>query len=44
MIPLEVKTNKSAIPTTVCGITIGTSIIDSINPFPLKSCLREDVC
>jgi len=39
--PPEVNTSKSAIPLTVCGITIGISIIDSTNPFPKKSCLAR---
>lgn len=33
-IPPDVNTNRRAIPLTVWGITIGTSIIDSITPFP----------
>ena len=40
-IPLEVKTSSKAIPLTVWGITIGTSIIDSINPLKAKSCLAR---
>jgi hypothetical protein len=40
-IPPEVNTSNSAIPLTVCGITMGISIIDSTNPFPKKSCLAK---
>jgi hypothetical protein len=40
-IPPEVNTSRRAIPLTVCGITIGMSIIDSTNPFPKKSCLAS---
>ncbi len=41
IIPVEVKIKRSAIPVTVCGITIGISIIDSIKPLPKKSCLAR---
>lgn len=39
--PPFVKTSRRAIPLTVWGITMGMSIIDSINPFPVKSCLAS---
>lgn len=41
IIPVEVKIKRSAIPVTVCGITIGISIIDSTSPLPKKSCLAR---
>lgn len=41
IIPVCVKIKRRAIPVTVCGITMGISIIDSTKPLPKKSCLAR---